>query len=447
MGHNVYKPVWLENCVLQERLCLVSTYSVCFLTGHPMAYGGRPEKEKKGGPGIGTLLGMGVAAALGAGILYGATKLHDYLSDEEKAAKKLSDDEEECTTEKSGYSYEVKVPECKHSDQPELDAKAENLHDGLESFYKQHVVDTVEDEISNETLTVIDDVVQMFRREYNKRRDVVGRVDEGSTAAMLRRTATVDGEDEFDVRIPIVLGRKRWKVVESCPGWLMLRARVGSDNLKLCATPDGYLSTTEMLGIFHGVCESLSKCENTQEYVITTDDAAKLVVEFAGWDTLKMNLLPQLVIDSKCLLADPVTEGGDDDDASKRWRQDFFLQEQQLLQGSAATSCVNKCLHIVSSVCHRNSHLDMITDGMLRTVMLRVLEEEDDWSEQSLPERFIDFFICLERYLLTGNLPQYFLPTVNLFDQLQPSTVDELKRYVSGIIGMHRFHELLKNVD
>jgi len=89
----------------------------------------------------------------------------------------------------------------------------------------------------------------------------------------------------------------------------------------------------------------------------------------------------------------------------------------------------------------------MITDGMLRTVMLRVLEEEDDWSEQSLPERFIDFFICLERYLLTGNLPQYFLPTVNLFDQLQPSTVDELKRYVSGIIGMHRFHELLKNVD
>ena len=414
-----------------------------------MACGGRPEKGKKDGPGIGTLLGMGVAAAVGAGILYGASKLHDFLSEDEKAAKKLVDDEEDYATDKSAYSScEVKLPECPHDEPPISESTKEaNLHEALDSFYKQHVVDTIEDEISQETLTVVDDVVEMFRREYNRRQDVVGRVEEGSTAAMLRRTNNVDTEDEFDVRVPIVLGRKRWKVVEDSPGWLMLRARVGSDNLKLCATPDGYLSTSEMLNIFHSVCESLSKCENTQEYVIVTDNAAKLTVEFAGWDTLKMNLMPQLVIDSKCLLAEPVTESTDDSDVSKRWHQDFYMQEEQLLQGSGSTSCVTKCLRIVSSVFHRNSHLDMVTDDMLRTVMLHVLEDEDDWNEQSLPERFIDFFICLERYLLDGNLPHYFLPSVNLFSRLQPSIIDELKHYVSGVIGMNRFHELLKNID
>ena len=408
-----------------------------------MACGGQPGKPKKEGPGIGTLLGMGVAAAVGAGILYGATKLHDMLSDDEKAAKQLSDEEEvDYVKEKSVQSCGKTSPDCAggDGDLPCVASKEANLHDSLEAFFKQHVVDTIEDEISPESLTVIEDVVEMFRHDYNKRSDVVGRVEEGNT--VLRRTG-----DEFDVRVPIVLGRKRWKVVENSPGCLMLRARVGSDNQKLCATPDGYLSTAEMLVIFHSVCESISKCTNAQDYVILPDDATKLVVEF-GWETLTVNLVPQLVIDSKCLLAEaPSTESADDEDLNKRWRQNFYTQEEQVLQGKSASPFVNKCLSIVSSICHRNARLDVITDDMLRTVMLHVLEEEDDWTEQSLPERFIDFFICLERYLLADNLPHYFLSSINLFDRLQPSAVEDLKRYVSGIIGMNKFHELLKNVN
>ena len=418
-----------------------------------MACGGKPAKPKLERPGIGTLLGMGVAAAVGAGIRYGATKLHEILTDDEKAAKKLSEEEEvDYVKEKSVHSCGKTSPDCAGGDgdpptsggdgdpPTSVGNKDANLHDSLEAFYKQHVVDTIEDEISPESLSVIEDVVEMFRHDYNKRSDVVGRVEEGNT--VLRRSGC---EDEFDVRVPIVLGRKRWKVVENSPGCLMLRARVGSDNQKLCATPDGYLSTAEMLAIFHSVCKSISKCTNAQDYVLLPDDATKLVVEF-GWETLTVNLVPQLVIDSKCLLAE-APSSGDDEDVNKRWRQNFYTQEEQIIQDKPASPFVNKCLSIVSSICHRNAHLDAITSDMLRTVMLHVLEGEDDWTEQSLPERFIDFFICLERYLLADNLPHYFLTSFNLFERLQPSAVEDLKRYVSGVIGMNRFHELLKNVD
>ena len=178
-----------------------------------------------------------------------------------------------------------------------------------------------------------------------------------------------------------------------------------------------------------------------------TEDAAAIKVEFAAWDTLKMNLMPPLVIDSKCLLAEPVTESTDDSDVSKKWHQDFYMQEDQLLQGSVGSSYVTKCLCIVSSMCHRNSHLDVISDDMLRTVMLHLLEEEDDWNKQSLPGRFIDLFISLECYLLDSDLSQCFLPSVNPISCLQSSITDELNHYVSGVIGMNRFRELLKNID
>ena len=68
---------------------------------------------------------------------------------------------------------------------------------------------------------------------------------------MLRLTNHVDTEDEFAVLVPIVLCRKRWRVIEDSPGWLMLLVRV--DCGKLCATLNGYLSTSEMLNTFHNV--------------------------------------------------------------------------------------------------------------------------------------------------------------------------------------------------
>ena len=56
------------------------------------------------GPWISTLLGMGVAAAVGAGFLCEASKLHE----DEKAANTFVDDEEDYATDKSTYSCEVK---------------------------------------------------------------------------------------------------------------------------------------------------------------------------------------------------------------------------------------------------------------------------------------------------------------------------------------------------
>ena len=177
-----------------------------------------------------------------------------------------------------------------------------------------------------------------------------------------------------------------------------------------------------------------------------TEDAAAIKVEFAAWDTLKKNLMPTLVIDSKCLLAEPVTESTDDSDISERWHHDFYMQEDQLLQGSVGSSCVTKYLFIVSSMCHRNIHLDVVSDDMLRTVMLHLLEEEDDLNEQSLPGRFIDLFVSVECYLLDSTLSYCFLPSVNPISCLQPSITDELNHYVSGVIGMNRFRELLKTL-
>uniref|UniRef100_A0A4X2KSG0 Mab-21-like HhH/H2TH-like domain-containing protein n=1 Tax=Vombatus ursinus TaxID=29139 RepID=A0A4X2KSG0_VOMUR len=88
--------------------------------------------------------------------------------------------------------------------------------------------------------------------------------------------------------------------------------------------------------------------------------------------------------------------------------------------------CRALCLKILKTICKSSPALGHLTASQLTIVILHLAQEETDWSQDMLADRFLQALRALIGYLEAGVLPSALNPKVNLFSKLTPGEIDEL---------------------
>lgn len=114
--------------------------------------------------------------------------------------------------------------------------------------------------------------------------------------------------------------------------------------------------------------------------------------------------------------------------AGNFWLQDLYPAEAARLRALDGydVGTRQRLLLLLCSVCHGHPALRQLSRGHLTQVILRLGEEEVDWAEEALGERFLQAVELLISSLERASLPCHFNPSVNLFASLCQEEIDNL---------------------
>uniref|UniRef100_A0A2K6JUN2 Mitochondrial dynamics protein MID49 n=2 Tax=Rhinopithecus bieti TaxID=61621 RepID=A0A2K6JUN2_RHIBE len=133
--------------------------------------------------------------------------------------------------------------------------------------------------------------------------------------------------------------------------------------------------------------------------------------------------VPGADADDRLLLAWPL-EGL----AGNLWLQDLYPVEAARLRAlddhDAGTR--RRLLLLLCAVCRGCSALGQLGRGHLTQVVLRLGEDNVDWTEAALGERFLQALELLIGSLEQASLPCHFNPSVNLFSSLREEEIDDI---------------------
>ena len=157
-----------------------------------------------------------------------------------------------------------------------------------------------------------------------------------------------------------------------------------------------------------------------------------------GWPN---SLLLQEIRDGGCHLVAKQPKGDNvpEDENGIFWRFSFSAAEKKLflLGGHGeASSCRKHVLRILKAL-REELHLHPLTSYHLKTILLHECEaypHPNQWSYDSLSERFLSFLQRLEDCLRQFNCPHYFMTHLNLFEFFGRQRCDELAKKVKEII-------------
>ncbi|XP_004684595.1 PREDICTED: mitochondrial dynamics protein MID49 [Condylura cristata] len=114
--------------------------------------------------------------------------------------------------------------------------------------------------------------------------------------------------------------------------------------------------------------------------------------------------------------------------AGNLWLQDLYPAEAARLRAldERDAGARRRLLLLLCSICRGHPALGRLGRGHLTQVVLRLGEEEMDWAEGALRERFMQALELLIGSLEHANLPCHFNPGVNLFGSLREVEIDDI---------------------
>ncbi|XP_039703479.1 mitochondrial dynamics protein MID49 [Pteropus medius] len=114
--------------------------------------------------------------------------------------------------------------------------------------------------------------------------------------------------------------------------------------------------------------------------------------------------------------------------AGNLWLQDLYPAEAARLQAldNHDVGTRRRLLLLLCSVCQGHPALGRLGRGHLTQVVLRLGEEEVEWAEEALGERFLQALELLIISLERASLPCHFNPGVNLLNGLHEEEIDDI---------------------
>jgi len=113
-----------------------------------------------------------------------------------------------------------------------------------------------------------------------------------------------------------------------------------------------------------------------------------------------------------------------------QWRRSFSLAEKERLETmDRDNGCRKQVLRVLKVIRNRDSSLAQMTSYHLKTVLFRMTDKLSDpaqWKSDCLGERLMDVIGQLEKELAAGDMPNYFLPGVNLLDGMKDIVIQNM---------------------
>ena len=301
----------------------------------------------------------------------------------------------------------------------------------------------VKDYVENQIMTYCRKMssIQISRLEY--------------TGSVYERLKT-EAADEVDVMV-VLKTTKPWfwgdpEVMvkdTNTPGYVLLKAREDS-NLRKYAGPKGYINPERLRnGWFYGLV--IKAVENFKKRYPRSD--IEMTVRYHGPATqldiskketseslLSVDLVPcfQTGSDQSYFVPKRYTGQRYVSSSDLLWRQSFSLEEKALLRDMDRDSgCRHELLRILKTIVNKEwSSLGRLESYHLKTAFMHYIKEKpDDWDRYSLGKHFHGFLQHLHAYLEKGDLPHYWLPGINLLEDINPVVVEQMAGRVKRILN------------
>ena len=421
-----------------------------------MASGGNDRRRRRNspddddGPGVGTALAVGAAAAGFAALIYGAKKLYDFATEE--TAKKMPEDDDDASYQPSqasaSSSYREKPREATVPKvlEPQVQQPRANLADQLGSYYEEYV--NVPHQDIQRAQQIVEQVKQKVLEYFTENHEglrVSSLVNRGSAFEDLQVVAP----DSFDLLMPVNLDQEMWRLEElsqspTCYN-IQKTGKPGSSYYNACTTGQ-CLSPTKVTSVLLDVF-LLDFSVTTSDYravPVADDSTISLRVSYDEGKFLTINLEAAV-----CLHGIIVTASRDADICKRGvWREAFFLRENQKLRSFNPSQCCHLvCLKIIKAIAMNHPvKFGMLNSYVYKNILLLMMEdtpEEDLWRHHSLQEQFVDMLNQLVFGLQAKRIPHYFNRRVNLLEGVPPEFCEALVNFILNRIGKEKLHTLL----
>ncbi len=266
--------------------------------------------------------------------------------------------------------------------------------------------------------------------------------------------------DEFDVMFTLQLDGGYWQQVrcEEHDAFYEIRKRYTLDQTSPYDkyTINGFLCPRKLQRHFYG--EVQRALNGFQKYFTTLEShgpAITLKVRYDEGRVLYIDFVPGVAIGGILLVPKPHKQvqlhEKTFNEYNRFWRQSFSNEEFDFLNGYLPSwYCHLTVLKIVKAIrLNCKSQFGMFSSYIYKTLLMHMLrntseEDMEEWEPEYLLERFVDYLKRLQSCLSDKYLPHYFLPGVNLLDEVSPATCENLYGYIDKRLRKGLLGDLLK---
>ena len=273
-----------------------------------------------------------------------------------------------------------------------------------------------------------------------------------------------EAADEVDVMV-VLKTYKPWfwgdpeVIVEKTdkPGYVRLKTTMADSKLRKYVNSEGYIIPERLRnGWFYSLVDQAVRDFRSR----SPDSDVSLVLRYHG---------PAVQLDiflkgngNKLLSADlvPCLESNSGDYfVAKRyagsdllWRQSFSLKEKYMLwdMDSGDHGCRHELLRIMKTIVRRErTSLGGLNSYHLKTAFMHYIDKKpDNWAGgNSLGKHFVGFLAELQASLEGGSLPHYWLPKVNVLDDIHHGVVEQMACRLKRILNSEAVRNDILEVD
>ena len=306
---------------------------------------------------------------------------------------------------------------------------ASNLTRKLRAFSVKYV--KIFEENMARTRRLMNDYVENQIMAFCKQRSSLPILKLEYTGSVYERLKT-EAADEVDVMVVLKTTRGEIEVVGSgISGYVRLMARGGSV-FRGYASQEGYVDPVRLRdGWFYSlVVQAVNNFNAKSPFA-----EVRLVVRYHGpavqLDILKrgtnekflsVDLVPCFQLGESCYVAKPYKGSYPVSNHQLLWRQSFSLQEKQILEYMDRDGgCRHELLRIVKTVVKKQATSLPLESYYLKTAFLHYIKGGglQNWvSGDALGNHFLGFLRALQDFLERRNILHYWLPGVNLLDDI-----------------------------
>ena len=102
------------------------------------------------------------------------------------------------------------------------------------------------------------------------------------------------------------------------------------------------------------------------------------------------------------------------------WRCSTSIEEKLTLKVLGQNSeCHRRSIQVVKAICKSEPTLETLTSFHLKTILFHIVDQNQSsltWGANDMYERVFDILGFIQQYLEAKKLPQFFLPSVDIFE-------------------------------
>ncbi len=239
---------------------------------------------------------------------------------------------------------------------------------------------------------------------------------------------------EFDCMLILKGGENLEKIQLShaSPGYVNLKPVSGKeDDFPKILDKNGYLSSEKIKNVFFGdIQKVINDSAGLKVDVKLRKHGPAIQMDVSrsnGKFWYSVDLVPAFEVKGvpvkELFVAKPVkgSAGDQQENSEITWRRSFSLFEKGLLlNADGADNGVRKqCARIMKVIRDRETSLQKVHSYLLKTTLFHEMTSKHSWAPDKLGERVVGLLRRLANYLDNGNLPNYFLPEMNLISDFK----------------------------